>query len=532
MSISYDPMTGEPIETNDEVKDAKDEAIETAKEAGEAGEEAAKAAEETVENAAEVSKDASEEVTEVVKESTESEPPTTSPEPVKETYSPIPDEPDKSSNKKNTIIGIVAVALVAIIVICILFFTGAFMSKRDKVAKATAATFKYDTELGKVVKNLSSIVKSGSYTTDFSADLDDYGEFSGSIIIDGKDKQIVGNIDSDMVPAMSIKAGIDSKKVKVEVPELCDYLFVYDYTSDCDGYITDMLSDDDIASLNSSLKMIYDGSSSNADLEAKLEKCMNKHFKELKFENADKESYKIDGKKVDCKGYSVEVDSDFYLDLYDDIIEIYKDEFEDTLKDMEDISGESLDDSFKEARNEIKQIPDMTIYFYIYKGKLAAIKGEGDKRSGEVEIQFKGGDFRAQNISILADGDEVMALSGSNKKDKETYTLEVDGDEVCTIEYNYKKGKLTFEYDYYYDSFELEMDVKSSSNEVSFVVDDFDYDNEVEGSVNLTFKKGAKIQKYTNTDEFDLGNADESDFEDLMESFDEDLLMEFGGLLY
>ena len=237
--------------------------------------------------------------------------------------------------------------------------------------------------------------------------------------------------------------------------------------------------------------MIYDGSSSNADLEAKLEKCMNKHFKELKFENADKESYKIDGKKVDCKGYSVEVDSDFYLDLYDDIIEIYKDEFED---------------------------------------KLAAIKGEGDKRSGEVEIQFKGGDFRAQNISILADGDEVMALSGSNKKDKETYTLEVDGDEVCTIEYNYKKGKLTFEYDYYYDSFELEMDVKSSSNEVSFVVDDFD--NEVEGSVNLTFKKGAKIQKYTNTNEFDLGNADESDFEDLMESFDEDLLMEFGGLLY
>ena len=531
MSISYDPMTGEPIETNDEIKDAKDEAVETANEASEAVEEVAKATEETVENASEVSNDAVNEVVEGTKESAESEPPVTSPDPVKETYSPIPDEPTESG-KKNTIIGIVAVALVAIIVVCVLFFSGVFMSKRDKVAKATAATFKYDTELGKVVKNLSSIAKSGSYTTDFSADLDDYGEFSGSVIIDGKDKQIVGSVDSDMIPAMSLKAGIDSKKVKVEVPELCDYLFVYDYTADNDGYITEMLSEDDISSLNSSLKMIYDGSSSNSDLEAKLTKCMNKHFKELKFENADKESYKIDGKKVDCKGYSVDIDSDFCLDLYDDLIEIYKDEFEDTLKDMEDMTGESIDDSFKEVRNELKRMPDMTVYFYIYKGKLAAIKGEGDKKSGEVEILFKGGDFRAQNIAVLADGDEVMAISGTNKKDKETYTIEVEGEEVCTIEYNYKKGTLSFEYEYYYDTFELEMDVKSSSNEVSFVVDDFDFDDEIEGSMSITFKKGAKTQKYTNTDEFDIGNADESDFEDLMDSFDQDLLMEFGGLLY
>ncbi|MBP5415029.1 MAG: hypothetical protein ILN61_07300, partial [Lachnospiraceae bacterium] len=128
--------------------------------------------------------------------------------------------------------------------------------------------------------------------------------------------------------------------------------------------------------------------------------------------------------------------------------------------------------------------------------------------------------------------DEIMAISGTNKKDKETYTIEADGDEVCTLEYNAKKGTLTFEYDYYYDSFELEMDVKSSSNEVSFVVDDFDFDDEVEGSMSITFKKGAKTQKYTNSDEFDIGNAEESDFEDLMESFDQDLLMEFGGLLY
>ena len=210
MSISYDPMTGEPIETNDDVKETKDEAVEAAKEATEAVEEAAKTTEEAAENAAEVTKEAVDEVVEVAKESTENVPPVASPEPVKETYSPIPDEPEKSG-KKNTIIGIIAVALVAIIVVCVLFFSGIFMSKRDKVAKATAATFKYETELGKVVKNLSSIAKSGSYTTEFNADLEDFGEFSGSVIVDGKDKQIVASVDSDMIPAMTIKAGIDSK---------------------------------------------------------------------------------------------------------------------------------------------------------------------------------------------------------------------------------------------------------------------------------------------------------------------------------
>ena len=46
MSISYDPMTGEPIETNDEIKDAKDEAVETANEASEAVEEVANRLEE------------------------------------------------------------------------------------------------------------------------------------------------------------------------------------------------------------------------------------------------------------------------------------------------------------------------------------------------------------------------------------------------------------------------------------------------------------------------------------------------------
>ena len=531
MSITYDPMTGEPIENNDEVKDVADEAKEAAKDAGETSEKGAEAVEKAAENVAEDVKETAEATTESAPEAVKDVPPTTTPDTTQSSYSPIPDEPAKKGNK-NTIIGIAAVAIIAVIVICLLFFSGIFVSKRDKVAKATTATLKYDTELAKVFKNLGSISKSGSYTTEFSADIDDFGEISGQIIIDGKDKQIVGNIDSDMIPEMSVKAGIDSKTVKFEAPDICDYLFVYNYTDDKDGYITEIADDDELASLDAALKMIYDGSAENKELENKITKCLNKHSKDLKFENADKESYKIDGKKVDCKGYSVEVDRDFYLDLYDDLVEIYKEEFEDSIKDLEEISGESIDDSFKEARNEIKSIPDMTVYFYIYKNKLAAIKAEGDKKSGELEIQFRGGDFRAQNIAVLADGEEVMVLSGSNKKDKEIYTLEVDGDEVCTVEYNYKKGKLTFEYEYYYDSFELEMDVKSSSNEVSFTIDDFDFDDEIEGSMSLTFKKGAKIQKYENSEEFDLGNADESDYEDLIKSIDTDILNDFGRLMY
>ena len=208
------------------------------------------------------------------------------------------------------------------------------------------------------------------------------------------------------------------------------------------------------------------------------------------------------------------------------------DTYEDRFEAVEDVAGESMEKSFRQVRDELKSMPDMTLYFYIYKGQLAAVRVEGDKKMDEIEILFKGGDYRAQNISVEVDGDEKIALSGSRKNDKETYELEIEGKDVMSVEYNSKKGKLYIDYDYDHDKFELEMNVEMSTNEVKFSIDDFDADDEVSGSMSYTFKKGAKIQKFTNTEEFDVGNATKNDFMDLIQSFDLGTLSDFGRLLY
>lgn len=536
MSITYDPMTGEPIETPDEeVKEAANEVNDAVSEVKEEVTQEVKEAEETVTEAVETTEAA-------VVEGNNFDPMTGEPVsnpaggsdvPEKKDYSPIPAEPSDDENPKFKLIGIAAIALICVALILAIIFGGLLTSKKDKVKKAVVSTFNVNTGLTKVAKDLSGILNSQDYTVDFDMDIDDVGSVSGQTIVAGKEKQVVVDLDIDEIPSMSAKIGIDSKQVKAEIPEICDKLFVYDYTADKDGMITDYVDDDEIKALDASLQMIYDGYNSDSEeLQKELKKCFDKHAKELKFENADKETFKIDGKKVDCKGYSVEIDKDFCIDLWDDITDIYIEEYKDSFEGLEEMSGESLEDSFKEARNELKSMPDMTVYFYIYKGKLASIKAEGDKKTGSIEILFKGGDYRAQNISVEADGEEVFALTGSTKKDKEIYGIEIEGDEVCTVEYNTKKGTLTISYDYYYDEFELEMNIDSSSSEVSFEIKDFDFDDDVSGNMNFKFKKGAKIQKYENTDEFDVGEASQSDFMDLIESFDSDILEEFGGLFF
>ena len=367
MSITYDPMTGEPIETNDEVTETVAEAetvTDTEKEKvaeteaiadTQAFAEAETVAEtetvtetenvteiETVEAAAKASFEISStddvQGSEVDPSSDEKDddadairfdPMTGQPINPDDTkkkenkYSPIPADPDYDDNKNFKLIGIIAAVLVGILVIVLIFTSGLFGSKKDRIIKAVKKTFTYDSEIGKIYKNVNGIVRTKDYTVEFDADLDDLGDVSGQAIIDGKDKQLIVDIDVDDIPRMSAMIGIDSKTVKAEVPQFSDKLFVYNYVEEKDGMIVDELDDDQIDSIDSSLKMIYEGyDSDSAKFKDDVIKCINRHLKDLDIENAEKENYRINGKKVGCKGYSVEIDKDFVTDLWDDITDI------------------------------------------------------------------------------------------------------------------------------------------------------------------------------------------------------------------
>ncbi len=536
MSITYDPITGEPIETpgvpevteaageaadavteaaagaaetvNETVSEAADAAAETASDVAGAVEDAADQAAAVTEEAADTVQDAVNEVVETTDGSGGYS-------------SPIPPEPAKSGFDPKWIIfgaiGLVAVAAIVFILTQLVF------SKRVRVEKAIAKTMNIDSQLYKDCKNLAGILKGKSYTFTADIDADSVGSASGTVVVDGKDKQIAVDADITGVPSFSVLAGIDDKSVKFEAPDFSDYLFVYNYNEDNDGYLSDMAGEDTVDSLNSACKLLYNYSSGSDEYSQKVAKLTRDYEKKLKWKTADTKTYKVNDKKVKCKGYVTTIDKDLALDYWDDFTDLYLDEFGELNDELKKLSATDLKDSLKDIRDEIKSMKETDITFYIYKGALAAIEVDAGK-NGSASIKFKGGDFRAQNMEFEADGEEIFEIEGEKSKDKETYTITAGRDEVEII-YNTKKG--TIEIDT--GSEDVEFDIKSTSKSFVISADEMDIEGE-DVSFSLEINNSGKLQKYTNKDEFDLGTADKDDFEDLIDSFDMDKLGSLGYL--
>lgn len=523
MSITYDPMTGEPIETPDET--VTEAAAETADEVKEA---ATEAVEEAKDAAEEVTETAPEAVTETAPVITERRFDPMTGEPI-EYSKAIPDDPSPSDNKKGFGAKVIVLAVLGVAIVAALIFllTQLLFSKRVRVEKAVAKTMNVDSQLYKDAKNLAGIIKGKSYSMTASFDGDDFGSISGSVAIDGKDKQVAVDIDVDELPEFSLLAGIDDKSIKAEVPEFFDYLFVYNYTEDNDGYITEQMSDEDIESLNTACKLLYEFSAGSDEYAVKVAKLTRTYEKKLKWKKADAKSFKVNDKKVKCKGYTTTIEKDLVLDYWDDFSDIYLEEYGDLNAALKSISDTDLKDSLKDVKDELKSMKDTDVTFYIYKGALAAIDIDAGK-DGDAVIYFKGGDYRAQNIVIEADDREVFEIKGNKNKGKETYTILSDGEEVVNLTYNTKKGTLTVEYEDYWDSYEYEFDIKSSGKSFIISADDMDIDGD-ELNFSIEVNDSGKIAKYTNTDEFNIGTADEDDFKDLVESLDYDKL---GSLSY
>lgn len=525
MGIVYDPMTGEPIETPDE-----ETAVENI------AEESKTEDENLIENQSEEASEAATEETSAESENVESiandDTATTTVEQtvVEErkpigydamTGQPIYDEPagdDKGFGKKLNTKVLIAIAgvLVALLIIAVGIISGAFLPKRAKVEKAIASTCVVKSELFDVVKKAADIASGNTVEVEYDFDADEVSA-NGKFIMDGKNKQVVASVNADSIPKFTLRAGIDSKQVLAEIPELSDKLFFYDYTAEKDGMIADYLGSK-IDDVDAACKFLYDITDNREELQKKIAACTVKHSKELAFESVEAKNFKINNKKVKCKGYSTTIDEDFCADYLDDLIDIYADEIGEALSSVDDFADVNIKQELKELKKELKGMPDTDIIFYIYRGKLADIHIEAGRN--DMDIIFRGGDYRAQNIIIEENGNEVISFKASTKKDKEIYSIYADGDQI-DIEYNTKKGKVTVEA----GRDEIEFELLSSGNSVSVKFDD------VEGvSGTFTLSKSAKIEKYENTDKFDIGNADKYDIQDLAGEFDKNFLNNFGGL--
>lgn len=568
MGIKYDPMTGEPIETPDEneivstneavtdvsentndvvssenVIEATEEIINSEKE-----ENTVNTSENTVENVSDIS---SENINDVPADSNAAdtsettEVNTTSEESNSNTgnnFDPFTGEPivkeepvinienvKKGMDPKKLLIPVLAIVAI-IALLAIIVFSGLFSTNKQKVERAIIKTAKVESKLLQDLNDVASILNSDNFTTSYSVDAGKLGDVEGFVAISDKAKQVYVDSDIEGVVPFSVLAEIDNTSIKAEIPKISDYVFVYNYKDEKNGYLVDELGEETIDQLDKIISFIAENKKSNNEFVQKIVKLNKEYSKQLKFEKAESKSLKVDGKKVDCKGYSVEIENDLMVDYFSDFLDIYIEEVENSMDELAEIADiDSLTDDLKDAKKQLKDIPDIEITFYIYKKALAGIHFDAGKRNNDLDIYFRGGDFRAQNIVIESDGEEVLSIKCSKKNDKETYKIKAE-DNSFEITYNTKKGDIVVTVDDGRREEEYELNLSTKDGITTITFDEIEIPYVGSFDVEVSIQKGAKLSKFTNTETFDIGNADKHDFIDLVDEFDKDFTDEMSNL--
>ena len=396
----------------------------------------------------------------------------------------------KKKGKFAAILGVVA----AILCCCVVAFagvkSGAFLGPSGKVALAVSNTF---TDIPEVAENMKGInlLNEKAYTVSVDGKAE-----SNSINVTysskTNEKQFSGKINVEDTPEISFLAGIDKNKVKAEIPLLGNKLFIYDYHEEKSGYLKEQLGSDTLDAIDKACETVFSQKEQKNQTE-KLAKILTKQYKDLKFKSVGKDSFEVNGKDRKCKGYQVTVTEDTMKDFVDALDDFASEELGD-IYDQADVR-----EAFNELRDGFDGMPDMDITFYIYKGKLACVSFE--VQGDELQLLFKGGKTRTQNMELKADGETLMELEGEVSGKTEKSRLYVDGDKVLEMEYNAKTGDYELDLT---DDVRISGTLKTDRKGFEFSI----RGDDISGTV--TIKKGAEIEKYSG-EEFDIGNASESD---------------------
>ncbi len=463
------------------------------------------------------------------------------------TGAPIYAAPAQKKNK-GLLIGLIAAAavlVVALAVVLVMVFLG---NPEKKVTKAMIKTFgnfaNGDNKLATAL-NVTDIFEGGEYTISFEGDVTDT-YFEETVSADGafiksKDAlQITGGADLSDIEDIPYLEGIlewNASEIIADVP-LFGYAFVYNYTEDVDGILTDLFDEIDMdpEEVNEAIAEAYKTLFSN---QGKLEESefykgmMDIVEKDLKgsyeFEKCDAEEFEINDKDVKCKGYEMVIPKKAmkkYMNDYLAYVGQYYDEVMGSA--FEEISGESFEDLMMEAADEMDEmwdeLGDLTMRYYIYKGEIAAISCE--IQNVEVTLELNGGDYRAQNMTLKVPGGKAY-IESEIEDGVETLKFKVDSEELFSYEYDSESGDLSFMVNDGWDEMEFDgINIKKEKD--AFVVGlDIEVEEEdmaIEGTV--TLKKGADMKEISE-DTFDLNSADEDDFMEMAEEI-EDLVYDLG----
>ena len=243
-----------------------------------------------------------------------------------------------------------------------------------------------------------------------------------------------------------------------------------------------------------------------------------KELKSLKFQSAAKEEFTVNDKDVMCKGYTTTITGANIWNIIDGSYQAMLDNYQSVGEavDVLDSYGE-IESELSYLEDELDNMEDIVVTFYIYKNQLAAIVVEDEDFEDDLQLCFEGGDYRLQNITFKS-GSYRISMKGSDDGTKEKFKLRekygTDAYDIGSFEYNYESGKYKIEVDGEVLSGKLYKEGRTLNLSIDGQYDIPDMD--------FAVTRGAKLQKFSG-DEFDIGNADADDLYDLVDDITDEL---------
>ncbi len=416
-----------------------------------------------------------------------------------------PSTPKKSN--KGLIIGIIVGAIVLVVILAVvLVSTGVFYSKERKVYNAFEKTFEDKGQFGEDT-DFSSIVESGEYTATLELEVEDE-YIDVQVAVDEECNQIVVEGDAEDIMNGKLILEMTSEDIAIQAPSESDEYYVYNFQEEASDDMENYMSQDDLEMMNSLLRMAAPNSKKDK-FQDKLSKNIKKELLDnVEVEKINKKDFEVDKKTRSCTGYKVTVTEEDFINLSNCVFETYQ-----------DVYGE--DEQIEELMDQIEDIEttggELEFKVYLYKNQLAAICTEIEGM--EMELLFKGGDYRMQNMELLVDGESIASVEGykdGNIQGAEIYLAEV---KVMSMEYDSKTGEFSVKGKEGILEFELEGVVTSSKKEVVIEIDKIEIEDQKIGSAKLSIKKGAEFTEISGKEQDIVEIIEEID--DLEDSFDD-----------
>lgn len=420
------------------------------------------------------------------------------------------------AGSSNKLVFVLAGAVVVVLLAVVLLIGALYLNR--KPVKIYRAAIKTANDAGYLADDIKKgAIKGKAFTVSVEGDVSVDGMKVGeniSIAVNGKEKQLYGNIDMPYIGDYEVIAELNAKDLRMMVPTVDDTVFVYNYTEEKDGILNDMLSDDEIDSIDECLMQAYQLEADNSSDAKEISKITKDFYMGLEFQKIDSQLIEVDGKDRKCAGYEITVTEEDILEFYKELFAYYEKEYNEEFQALMELSGEDmdLDDVLDELEYELDDMDDVQIDVYLYKGMFAAICVPTSY--GDVWMEFNGGDYRLQNACLYYedDGDkyEYFEVKGERNKSEDELNIYVEEEKVLSYSYDTKSGNFDIDYDDGYDSFSLSGNLKTSRKGYVVSVDLSGLGMD-DSYFTISALKGADMKKISG-EEFDIGNADYSDF--------------------